>query len=279
MKLCLICAGLAAVGCGKDVAGGGGPGSDPGPGSDGTPDAPAGAMVIDVSGHITANATWSDFVNVTGPLTIDAGVTVTVAPGTQIKIVNASTGIVVDGTFDVEATKDAPASIVPGTSGGHWEGFLVGDGAQLIEHYVIGNGGGIHITGTGKATLRDTQLSRDSHDLVTMAGGTLDAQYSWIGLEVRTSDTSHCDLHFGGNATITVSHSNISSAAYGLMIYSGVADFTYDNWFANSYDIDALPGVSADFSSGWFQKGTPAARTGFTFNTMSTTRLTDVGPR
>ena len=265
---------LALVGCGTDTGGM----------MMTTADAPAGANVINVSGHITANATWSDFVNVTGPLTIDPGVTVMVSPGTQIKVVDATTSITLQGTMDIEATKASPATLVPGTAGGHWAGFAIGTGGVLTAHYLIGNGGGVHLSTGGTATLIDTQMSRDTHDLLTMAGGTADVEYSWIGLEMGQADTTHCAMHLGGAINLKVTHSNISTSVYGTMFYGGTnIDFTYDNWFGNGIDVDTIPGsgVSGNFSNGWFAKGNPTGATGtqLTFNNMSATRLTDAGPR
>ena len=47
------------------------------------------------------------------------------------------------------------------------------------------------------------------------------------------------------------------------MFYGGMsADFTYNNWFGNTIDVDvdqASP-VSGDFGKGWFQKGTADGR-------------------
>jgi hypothetical protein len=121
-------------------------------------------------------------------------------------------------------------------------------------------------------------MSRDSHDLVTASQGAIDIEYSWIGVEPPMQDTTHCDLHLN-TSSIKVTHSNISTAAYGMMFYGGVnADFTHNNWFANSYELDAVAGVQGDFSEGWFDHA-PVPRAGLTFNNMASARLTDTGPR
>jgi hypothetical protein len=83
-------------------------------------------------------------------------------------------------------------------------------------------------------------------------------------------------MHFnpGGNV-IKVTHSNISTSSYGLMFYGGMnADFTYNNWFENTTDVDVQAGspVSGNFSNGWFQKGAPTGQ-GITANNLSTARL------
>lgn len=261
---------LALVGCGQDLPAGGPPGSV---------DAPPGVSVTDVSGTISASATWSGIINVKSPVVIDAGATITVSPGTQIVFADASTGITLRGTIDIEGTKAMPVTVVPATTGGHWAGIAIADNGAFTAHYMNSNGGGFAVVGTtASLTIIDSQMSRDSHDLITVTGGAVDIEYSWIGLEPPMDDTTHCDLHLSSNS-IKVTHTNLSTAAYGVMFYGGVsADFTHDNWFSNSFQIDALPGVQGDFSEGWFDNAPPKPA-GLAFNNMATARLTDTGPR
>ncbi len=263
-----------ALGCGNDVMTGG-PGGD-----DTQADAPPGTPVTNVSGTISTSGTWTGIVNVTGPVTIATGCTITVDAGTTIKVASASAGITIDGTFDIEGTKAMPVTIEPATSGGHWAGFGISANATLTAHYMNENGGGVHlIATTAQATIIDSTMARANGDLLTMQGGNVDVEYSWIGLEPPMADTTHCDMHFGGTVTIKVTHTNVSTSAYGIMFYAGVgADFTYDNWFSNSLDIDAGAGVQGDFSFSWFERA-PTAHAGLTMNSMASARLTDAGPR
>ena len=126
------------------------------------------------------------------------------------------------------------------------------------------------------------QLENGRHDLIVMEGGTLAVDHSWIGTAMGMPDSTHCDFHFeGGGPTISVTYSNISTAVYGMMFYTGVgAIFTHDNWYGNEIDIDeqAGPPVSGDLSGGWFSAGTPTGA-GLTANDMATAQLTDTGPR
>jgi hypothetical protein len=109
-----------------------------------------------------------------------------------------------------------------------------------------------------------------------MSGGTVDMSYSWIGVDTGETDTTHCDMHFGGSGNvITVTHTNVSSSSYGIMFYGGMnADFKYDNWFTNTTDVDTTTSspVTGDFSSGWFEKGAPSG-TGITASTPAGARL------
>src|SRR5262249_52295095 len=99
------------------------------------------------------------------------------------------------------------------------------------------------------------------------------------------TDTTHCDMHFGGSgATITVNHSNISTSSYGLMLYGGNnVDLTYNNWFSNPIQIDTMGPVSGDISYGWFDKGAPTANAGgmLTYTNPAASRLpaTMAGPQ
>jgi hypothetical protein len=268
MKYAAIALGCL-VGCGTN-------GVPPGPE---TLDAPAGVTVTKVSGAINASTMWSGEIDVTGDLTIDPAVTVTVAAGTTIKAA-VGTQIKLYGTLDVQGTSTDKVTAEP--SGVAWGGIQVFAGGVLTAHYLAQWGGGITVTGTGKATLIDCEMSRDAGgDFLTMNAGIVDVEYSRIGLEPGMADSTHCDMHFEGGATIKVTHSDISTAIYGLMFYGGTgADLTYNNWFSNTYDVDILQPfpVSGDFSNGWFQHAPPSGP-GITATSMATARLTDAGPR
>jgi hypothetical protein len=262
--LTVICV-LAA--CGKDVPPGGM-----------QPDAPAG--VTDVSGQITANATWSSMIVVTGGTTIDPGVTVTVMPGTQI-LVAATAAIAVQGTLDIEGTSAAHVTLAPDAGAPHWNGFTLPNGGTFISHYFFETGGTFEVA-AATLTIFDSELSHASHDLMVMSDGNLDMEYSAIGVEPPATDTTHCDMHVGGSPTLKVVHTNVSTSVYGIMFYGGAgADFTYDNWFSNQIDVSTLAAnpVSGNFSNGWFEKGTAPSGAGITATNMSSTRLTDAGPR
>jgi len=272
---------IALAGCGGQSVS---PGDDtppppPPPGVDADV-ACTGTNVMDVSGSITADATWSGTVNLTAATSIAPGVTVTMMPGTLV--LGASGGkITIAGRLDVQGTSACPVSLRPSETA--WSGLVVAAGGELIAHYVDQLGGGILLQSAGKATIIDSRMSHTTHDFLIMSGGTLDLEYSWVGVEAGAADTTHCDLHFAGTTvnTIKVTHSNLSTAVYGLMFYNGMnADFTYNNWFGNLRDIDIDPTrqVNGDFSFGWFEKGAPSI-VGITVNSPATARLTDAGPR
>jgi len=250
-------------------------GAEPAPSSEGGDGSAA-------SGHITASTTWSGVIDVATQVTVDPGITLTVAAGTTIRLA-AGTSIVVGGTVDVQGTKDAVVNVSPATSGGHHYGFSIPAGGVLEMSYAVQVGGGFAIDG-GKLTVTDTLMSRASGDLLVVGAGTVDMSYSQIGIEPGTgTDTTHCDAHFSGSGiTIKITHSNISTSAYGLMLYGGTAvDLTHNNWFANDIDVDTAPGVMGDVSGSWFANGAPVAGGGATLiaSSPANKRLTDAGPR
>jgi hypothetical protein len=204
---------------------------------------------------------------------------VTVAAGTTITMTGTLASVNVNGVLDMSAgTKDAPISVLQSGP------VLVNSGGTATYSYVNQTGGGVHISGTGMFTATDSKLTNASGDFLTMAGGTINVTYSTIG-EIVGLTSTHCNLHFndGTNNTITVTHSNIGGAPFGVMFYGAVgADMTFNNWLGNETDVSTEAyTVSGDFSSGYFALGmpTPGMNATLTFNTLATAMLTDAGPR
>ncbi|TMQ03353.1 MAG: hypothetical protein E6J90_50555 [Deltaproteobacteria bacterium] len=280
-KLLPLALSLPLVAC--VVGSGTDPADDtPGSGSQGSGSNGSGTTA---GNHITTNTTWSTAKDVTAELTVDPGVTLTIAAGTTVKF-GPTGSITIQGTVNVQGTKTQPVNLVPSTTAGHHGGFSVPMGGQLTMAYGIQVGGGISVNG-GKITVTDTRMSQAEGDFLVVGAGTVDVSYSAIGLEPGAgTDSTHCDMHFGGSGvTIKVTHSNISTSSYGLMLYGGNAvDLTYNNWFKNTpYQIETQPGVSADISYGWFDTPLPTAVGGSTLTAtnISMNRLpaTVAGPR
>jgi len=240
-----------------------------------------GSAPTDLYQHITASTTWTGSFDVTKNTKIDPGVTVTVAPGTVVKLAS-QTSLTIAGVLDVQGSKAAPVQIQSAVDGQYHYGVSVGLGGELKMTYGVQTGGGITVDG-GKATVTDSRMSHSSGDFLVIDAGTLVVSYSSIGLEPGVADTTHCDLHFGGTGTtIKINHTNISTSTYGLMLYGGNGvDLTSNNWFSNTTQVDTQAGASGDLSNGWFDKGLPTAGAGatLTINTPAATRLLDAGPR
>ena len=257
---------LAACIVGADAPGGGdGNGNGSGSGSAGSS-----------ADHISANTTWTGTMPVPRQLIINKGVTLTIAAGTTVAFAPGAS-ISVDGVLDVQGTKASVVHLSPATVGGHHNGLSIPDGGELKMTYGVQVGGGTEVNG-GKITISDTLMSQSSGDFLIIGAGTVDVSYSAIGLEPGAgTDTTHCDMHFGAiGGSIKVTHSNISTSAYGIMLYGGTGvDLTYNNWFSNQIDVDTTPGAGGDFSNGWFAKGPPVAGSGATiiYTNPSATRL------
>jgi hypothetical protein len=234
--------------------------------------------------HIKTDTTWTGSVDVTSSTTIDAGAKLTIAAGTTVKF-GPSGALVVNGTVDVQGLKAQVVNLIPATAGGHFGSTAVEAGGNLTMNYAVQTGGGIRVDG-GTLKVTNTSMAQAEGDFLVVGDGNVDVSYSAIGLEPGAgSDTTHCDMHFGGSgATIKVTHSNISTSSYGLMLYGGNnVDLTFNNWFNNPIQIDTTAGVSGDISNGWFDKGAPKAGGGAVLksDSLSASRLpaTMTGPQ
>jgi hypothetical protein len=242
------------------------------------PDATIPMMTTDVNADVTSDTTWTGLVKVHKAITIAAGATLTVDPGTVIQM-DPTAAFTVLGTVNVNGAKGNVVTIGPGTASRFWGDWNMASGAVNMT-YVESKGGGFEISGTGKLMVRDSEFSQHTHDLLVMSGGEVDMQYSWIGVPEGQTDTTHCDMHIeGGNPMVTVSHTNLSTSAYGIMFYTGQSvNLTYNNWFSNQIDMDKTSGTTGDVSFGWFKAGNPAFAN-LTTNSMATGMVADAGPR
>jgi hypothetical protein len=111
----------------------------------------AAPVFTDVSGTIAANTTWpaNSRIYVSGALTVNAGVTLTIGAGTIVKVYtgNGASGsaseITVNGALVVNGTEAAPVAFVPATPGGYWGGIELPTAASsLTANWTIFHGAG-----------------------------------------------------------------------------------------------------------------------------------------
>jgi hypothetical protein len=244
-------------------------------------DAPA-AGGPTITGHVTSDATWAGAWQLTGDVTIDPGVTVTVSPGTTLDV-DPDGSIEVDGTLDATGTSAAPITIEPAQGAQYFPGIAVAmDGSATLAHVSV-RGGGLYTQDRGALSFIDSELVDHLANYFVMSGGSLDVQYSNLG---ESGYIDHCIFHLNpGGYAIRVNHSNISGAQMALMFNGGAqADFTSNNWLANTEDVESTPGgsVTGDFSYGYFSSGTPpvaAPGNSFQLDDLATAPLIDAGPR
>ena len=224
--------------------------------------------------------TWSGTIRVQNSITIPSGVTVTVAAGATLQVAATAT-ITIAGTLAIAGTK-AQKVTIQGLATDDWAGMSIPIRRRVHDDLRRVHGRQ-HRRRAERVVHRHRQRAvarLSGTDLLTTSGGNIDLEYSWLGQPVGQSDTTHCDMHFeGGSPTLTIMHDNISTAAYGVMFYSGVnANFTYDNWFSNGVQVDATGAVTGDFSNGWFDKSPPSG-TGLTASDLASAMIADAGPR
>lgn len=276
-----LCLPLAACVIGDENPGTGGD-DDPGNGSNGGNNNGDGA----ITGLIAADASWSGTVLIgydRSTTRIEPGVTVTAAPGTIIKF-KSGAGLDIRGTLRLQGTKAETVRVQPAT-GDNAFSLMLGaapTAGKLEMTYVVMDRGAIQTNAGSTATITDSKMYRAAGDLLIMNGGTVNMTYSQIGPDPGQTDTTHCQIHTGGAANITITRSNINGAPYGMMFYGGQnAVLTNNNWYTNEIDLSTEPGVTGDVSGSWFDGNAPVAGGGATITAanLSAAKLTDAGVR
>ena len=274
MKIVVLCGCLVACVVGSDV-----------PDRDDVP--PSGNDGGAIPARISTDTTFAGSSTIAVATTIDPGVTVTVTAGATLEFA-AGASLAIDGTLDIQGTATSLVTI-KGAGTSLFGGLAVNTGGTLTLNYVVETGGSIYTSGGSTTTIVDSLLYGASGDLVVMNGGTLAMTHSQVGAPPGVADTTHCNLHLGGAGNaITITHTNIVGQPYGLMFYGGTgATFANNNWTCgitgctDHVDVDSQPGVSGDFSNGYFEKAPPVGVAGATItaNGLAATPLADAGVR
>jgi hypothetical protein len=226
----------------------------------GDPHDAGGGSGMKVSGTISTDTTWGPGpIDVTGPVTIDAGVTLTLAAGTLASMESAA-GFTVNGTLDAPGTKAAPIEILPTSDGGGYASTNVESGGMVVFSYVTQRGGGFDVVGTVMVT--DSAFSNAQGDFMVVDGGALDMQFSELGIGapngagVGDGDTTHCNFHINNASSITVNSTNVAGSPYGVMLYSfQSANFKTDNFYGNGYDFEPAESGAGSIDGSWFSSG------------------------
>jgi hypothetical protein len=190
--------GAATDGSGGGSSDGGGPGTDAG----------SPATTTEVSGSLTASGTWSDGILLTGDTTIEAGVTITVSPGTEI---HGNTGVrlFVNGTLDVQGTDAQNVTFAAAAGAPTWAGIRVEAGGTLSMTYTTA-------TTTQNVVLCDTGAVSCDLDHIRFFGVSKAFEYRAPGTvsfaSIQDIDDGGVAVAPGGDVTITDSYIWASSA-------------------------------------------------------------------
>jgi hypothetical protein len=112
------------------ATGGNGPspgGGTPPPGGV-TPTPPGGSTTV--AGALTADATWSGLVTVTDDVTVDPGVTLTIADGALVQVASGK-GLTVRGTLKIVGSAAGGVKLGPNPMPGSWSGIAVDSGGSV----------------------------------------------------------------------------------------------------------------------------------------------------
>jgi len=149
---------------------------------------------LDVSGHITSDTTWtaanSPYV-LTGDVTVDPGVTLTIEAGVVVQG-NSGTELQVQGRLIAIGTATQPITFTSFTDSGpgQWDGLVFNGGDGTLEHVIVRYGGqnsnsqgyksNITINGVSAGTVRivESQITQESY------GGTSMGDY---GIHIQDS--------------------------------------------------------------------------------------------
>jgi hypothetical protein len=140
--------------------------------------------------------------------------------------------------------------------------------------------GAVTVTRGGSLTVSDTELMQSSHDLVTASGGALRVEYSAIGGTTGTFE--HCNFHIGSADSLVITHTNIVTGVYGMMIGDVASpSITYNNWEGNTTDVSPVGDpTGADFTHNYWAKGAPGSLgPEYDFSSAETGPVADAGPR
>jgi len=196
--------------------------SDPIGGGDDGPGDPTDGQI---SGSITEDQAWEGAIEIVGEAIIEAGVTVTVMPGTEVTAKDGVT-LRVHGTFEAAGTVEAPISMLPSSGAMTWAGIVVETGGAASLAYVEGtdvaalmycHAGAlqcdldrVEFTGISQAIIAEGPALVTNSRFTDIANGGLTVRTGG-DLTVRDSYvlTSQGDLIVANGGTLTIEYSEI----------------------------------------------------------------------
>jgi hypothetical protein len=181
--------GAAGSGGGGSAGSGGGGSAGTGGGGGG---GSGGGVGTSKSGPLTADETWSGAITMSGDVTVNAGVTLTIADGTLIQVA-AGKALIVAGTLKVQGASANPGvSFAPNPTPGTWDGIQVQSGGAATISYAQ-----LNYATTGLSCATGAATCAIDHSKIT--------NYSSVGLSIQvTAKIDHTTVDTGGSGGIVV---------------------------------------------------------------------------
>jgi RHS repeat-associated protein len=182
-------------------------------------------LCTDVAGTIASDTTWnlagSPYI-VTNSITVAAGATLTVAPGTEVRF-NRNQGIWVDGTLSAVGTAASPITFTGTTETlDWWRGISIEDaGTASFEWCDIGYAGysseaGILKSGSGSLTIKNSKVHDHGGDGLRIAAG-----YSAFVSSGNTFSNNTYGVRLGINASFEDNTSDFEDNAIDVYVDGG----------------------------------------------------------
>lgn len=167
---------------------------------------------VTISGGVVGSSvTIGGDIRVFGELTVEAGATLTLEPGTTLWM-HEGAGITVNGALVAEAHAEAPVVVRGDRTGfvastipydimpGQWRGITVGDGASLSASFVeiLNPAEGVKLLEVASASMVNCRVSNSKSSLIAAAQG---AELTAAGCEFAEADGALVSLD-GASATL-----------------------------------------------------------------------------
>ncbi len=196
--------GGGSAGSGGGGSAGAGGGGSAGSGGGGSGGGSGGGVGADKSGTLSASETWMGAINMTGDVTVAAGVTLTIADGALIQVA-AGKALIVQGTLLVQGSSATGVTFTPNPTPGTWDGIQVQmGGAATISYAQLKyptTGLSCAAGTTTCAMTRSSVLNYSSTGLLIQAPATLDH------VTVDTGGAGGVVINAGANDTVKVTDS------------------------------------------------------------------------
>jgi hypothetical protein len=185
-----------------------------------------------ISGAITQDTTWSGTMTITGATTINAGVTVTIAPGAEIQA-KEGLSLTVNGTLEAVGTADAKVAFLPTADATRWGGIIANAGGSVHLAYA---------EGTDVATLLychdGAVLCELDHVDFSKASQAVVAEDVTLITNSRIADMGNGGLTIRGNGDMTVRDSYILTSTGDIIVQSGGSLLVEYSEIGNAQGVD-----------------------------------------